>query len=145
MNSIRVELPLPPQVLSPNKRPHWRTKAAAVSQYRGVAKIAAMIAVGTDRKAFEAAQFPWGCATAQVHWFHAGIQPDRDNVLSSLKSAFDGIADSGVIGNDRELIHLPVQFYKVSKDEQGVIITVTKSDGHVCPTCGQSTEGGLHG
>ena len=36
---------------------------------------------------------------------------DRDNLLASLKPAFDGIADARVVTNDSGMIHMPVEQY----------------------------------
>jgi len=36
---------------------------------------------------------------------------DRDNLLASLKPAFDGLADAGVVGNDSGMVHMPVEQY----------------------------------
>jgi Holliday junction resolvase RusA-like endonuclease len=50
----------------------------------------------------------WLKATCQVSAFYAvNRRRDADNLIASLKSAFDGIADNGVIANDSGLIHLP--------------------------------------
>jgi len=39
-----------------------------------------------------------------VHWLCKGKRhPDPDNIISSLKSAFDGLQDAGVVANDRGL------------------------------------------
>lgn len=50
----------------------------------------------------------WLKAECQVKAFYAvNRRRDADNLIASLKSAFDGIADNGVIANDSGLIHLP--------------------------------------
>ncbi|MCX5671210.1 MAG: RusA family crossover junction endodeoxyribonuclease [Planctomycetota bacterium] len=36
---------------------------------------------------------------------------DPDNLLGSLKAAIDGLVDGGVIGDDRDFIHMPVEQY----------------------------------
>jgi hypothetical protein len=54
---------------------------------------------------------PWTSACCQATFFFEYRRVrDRDNCLAALKSAFDGLADAGVIANDAGLIHLPVVF-----------------------------------
>lgn len=37
-------------------------------------------------------------------------QSDGDNMLAWLKSSIDGIADAGIVANDRQFSYLPVEF-----------------------------------
>jgi len=141
MLKVTIELELPPRDLMPNRRPHRMAKARAVKEYRAAAQDAAFVSMGTDGDIVAKSGFPWDHATAQVFWRHSSTQPDRDNALAALKAAFDGIADSGVIGNDRELIHLPMKMQKVSKGLEGVSIVVKRIYGDVCPMCEQFWKG----
>jgi Holliday junction resolvase RusA-like endonuclease len=140
MNSIRIELPKPPNALMPNVSAHWRVKANAVKQQRGDAKLASYIAVGVDKAAVDAAGFPWKDVTAQVTWMYSQerYRPDRDNVNACMKSAFDGIADAGVIANDRFLIPLPPILELVPAGKEGVGIVVERFDDGRCPMCKRS-------
>lgn len=82
-------LPWPDKKLSPNARGHWATEARAKKKYR--------------------ADAAWTCRAHHVGKIHADAvhvkvtffppdnrQRDLDNMIASLKSAFDGISD--VIG-----------------------------------------------
>lgn len=55
---------------------------------------------------------PWACPGAPPPGPRLISEPtrrrDRDNLLASLKAAFDGIADAGLVENDAGLTHLPV-------------------------------------
>ena len=50
---------------------------------------------------------------------------DKDNALASLKAAFDGLVDAGIVADDVGLTHEPVEF-RTSRDRPRVEITVTK-------------------
>ncbi len=45
---------------------------------------------------------------------------DGDNALASLKAAFDGLQDGGLIADDSGLIHHPVRFV-VDKEKAGTV------------------------
>lgn len=103
LDGFTVTLQLPHKSLSPNSRCHWATKARAAKGYRSAAWAVALERLGRD----PAPQ--WVQAVCQCRFYF----PDRrirdcDNLLASLKSAFDGLADAGIIANDSGLIHLPV-------------------------------------
>ena len=44
-------------------------------------------------------------------FFKTRRRRDRDNLLASLKAAFDGLADAGLVADDSGLIHMPVEQY----------------------------------
>lgn len=76
--------------------------------------------------AAEAPPEPWQRAMARVTFFHAvRRRRDRDNALASLKSAFDGIVDGGVLADDAGLTFGPVmleidrEFPRVEIEVQG--------------------------
>jgi len=82
-----VSLPWPSPALSPNARGHWGVKARAVKRYRhdasALARVAGCRDLGCDRLAVAVTFHP----------------PDRrrrdtDNMLASIKSGLDGIADA---------------------------------------------------
>lgn len=104
MSSITVTLPIPPRVLSPNARCHWRVKAKATKQYRFVAVWEACKECGLVGPR-------WKAARVQVRWFtKTKRRPDADNALASLKAAFDGLTDAGVWVSDRETQYEPIVF-----------------------------------
>lgn len=96
--SVTIVLPHPPLPLRPNSRTHWRSKARAVKAYRALAKISATRSLAMD------APPCWAKARVRVVWrCRTKIHPDPDNIIASLKAAFDGLADAGVVENDRGL------------------------------------------
>lgn len=92
MNS--VTLPWPPKELSPNARVHFRAKAATVKSYRESAywltKAACMIAPAS------------GGIALRID-FHPPDKRrrDLDNMLASVKSAIDGVADAMEVDDQR--------------------------------------------
>jgi len=119
MTSVTITLPLPPEALKPNARPHWSRKARAAKAYRKRAWASTLAATG--------AGLPerWRRASVQVvAFFPTARHPDPDNLIASLKAAFDGIADAGLIANDKELWPLrPV----IGKDKANPRIELTIS------------------
>ena len=98
-----IVLPLPPRELSPNARPHWGAKGRAVRRYRETAYLSSL--AGRPGRPMQAAK-----VTARF-FFRTRRRRDRDNLLASLKAAFDGIADARVVANDAGMIHMPVEQY----------------------------------
>ena len=120
---IEIVLPLPHKNLSPNARCHWRAKAAATKKARSDASWAALAGIA-DRNWNQPL---WGTATVQAtFYFRDKRRRDRDNMLSSCKAYFDGLADSGLIANDSGLTHLPVKV-EIDKANPRVVLTVTPS------------------
>jgi len=104
--SVRLTLSFPPSELSPNSRMHWRKKAKVTADYREEC--------GWTAKAFIADQCPY-CGplsksrhlalTPPVRAVVTFVVPDRrprdmDNLLASLKAAWDGLTDAGVLTGD---------------------------------------------
>lgn len=90
-----IILPWPPKELSPNARIHFRAKAAAVKAYREqaywIARAAEVPPVGTDG------------GIALRFDFHPPDKRrrDLDNMLASIKSGVDGIADALCVDDQR--------------------------------------------
>ena len=119
--SLTVRLPLPPPRLSPNARSHWRPKARATRSYRTAAAF-------YGRHALASAGIDGGWTSAEVQaefFFPTTHRRDADNLLASLKAAFDGLADAGIVANDRDLIHLPVRQTK-DRDDPRVVLTIRR-------------------
>ena len=96
--SITITLPLPSRKLSPNARVHWAEKAKLTRAARKVAHLAALEALNLRR--------PPGWLKARLEvkaFFKTNRSRDADNFMASLKSVCDGIADSGIIANDKGL------------------------------------------
>lgn len=96
-----VTLPLPPKELSPNARCHWAVKSRKVRKYREDSFVAA-VAKGINQSKLKEAEVQ--C----VFYFRHNRRRDGDNLLASMKSAFDGLVDAGVFTDDSGLTHLPV-------------------------------------
>jgi len=117
---LKITLPWPDKLLSPNGRTHWAVKAKAVAKARADAKLAAIAAMRsvkwkTVRRAISTATF----------YDPVTRRRDRDNHAAMLKFAHDGFADAGVIENDCGFTHEPVQF---AKGERRVEIVVRVYD-----------------
>ena len=95
---MNVSLFWPPRETSPNWRGHWATKARSVKKYR---RDCWLIALG---------------AGVRVDWegdIHLGItfhppsrrRYDQDNLIASLKSGLDGLADALKVNDTRSRIH----------------------------------------
>jgi crossover junction endodeoxyribonuclease RusA len=118
---VTFTLPLPPRELSPNARVHWAKKAKATRDYRYDAKVEGWRVV-------PASQRPgWTEAIATTVVFAPNRRRrDRDNLLASLKSAFDGLVDAGILADDAGLHHAPLRI-EYDKDDPRVEITVTQA------------------
>lgn len=117
-----ITLPLPHKHLSPNARPHWRAKAMAVKVYRSLTGLTA-----TGILTGQANLRPmWKAATVQGRaFFKDARRRDKDNILASLKAAFDGLKDAGLIEDDSGLTHLPMEVL-VDKKNPRIELVVTK-------------------
>jgi crossover junction endodeoxyribonuclease RusA len=111
--SMVIVLPLPPRELSPNARPHWAAKARAVRRCREAAYLSSL--AEHPCRPLQAAK-----VTARF-FFRTRRRRDRDNLLASLKPAFDGIADARVVANDSGMIHMPVEQYVDRTDPRAEI------------------------
>ena len=124
--SLTITLPLPPKELSPNHHIGSRGgrlgKAAKIKAYRQRARheagIAAHVAGLTGGG--------WTHATIQIVWHHPTRRyPDRDNIIAWLKSAIDGIRDSGLLADD-DNVDYPSPVRGVDKLAPRVELTITQ-------------------
>jgi crossover junction endodeoxyribonuclease RusA len=110
-------LPLPPKALSPNARVHWRPKARAIAEYRAAACLAGWEIPARLRPT-------WAEATAQLtFYFRTKRRRDRDNLAASMKAAFDGLVDAGILADDAGLHHEPVRM-EIDRERPRVEITI---------------------
>ncbi len=101
-----VTLPIPDACLSPNSRTHWAKLAKQKKQHREWSRIAAIDAMNTARFGK-----PWPGAVVRAVFFHKVKRGrDGDNAIAMLKSYFDGIADAGVVNNDKSFLHTSPEF-----------------------------------
>lgn len=101
---MTITLPLPPKPLMPNwrSRVHW-ARTNALKAYRNVAWGRALEALGGKHKAPQ-----WARATTQATFYlKVRREHDADNLAASLKAAWDGLADAGLVTNDKGFTHLP--------------------------------------
>lgn len=102
MTDVRIELPFPDRRLSPNARVHWREKAKVVADYRQECAWSA-VAVYKKRTGW-LSDLPVALKPP-VRAVVTFVVPDRrkrdmDNLLASLKPAWDGLVDAGVLAGD---------------------------------------------
>lgn len=101
MSALTFQLPIPARELSPNARCHWSRKAKAVT----AARVAA--ACEANRVLFDSKTYTppkWSKARCKAVLYHTrAVTPDPDNFIASLKPYLDGLADAGIVANDREL------------------------------------------
>jgi Holliday junction resolvase RusA-like endonuclease len=120
--TLTVTIPLPPRELSPNytvgSRGARLGKAAKIRKYRQAAYLAGLAAI--NRRAAP----KWVAATARATFYvRDRRRRDADNALASLKAAFDGLKDAGIVADDSGITHLPVVFV-LDKQHPRVEITV---------------------
>lgn len=117
MNTVTVTLPLPAKCLSPNARVHWAKKAKATKNARFMAYIAlAMPYPPRWERATLGMTFYW--PTKAAH--------DDDNAAASCKAYRDGIADAGIVANDRGISTLPPVMLHDKKNPR-VVLTITNT------------------
>jgi crossover junction endodeoxyribonuclease RusA len=96
---VTFYLPLPERELTPNARCHWAIKAKVVKTSRAIAKAEALRVLDGNTPP------KWQKANLKITFFllpkNRGLDPD--NAIASIKPYIDGIADAGVIKNDKNL------------------------------------------
>ena len=113
LESVKIILPLPKGVLSPNfsvaSRRMMFAKAATIKAYRRKA----MQAIEAER----IETMPWGKVELEAtFYFRTTRERDDDNAMGSLKAACDGIVDAGLVLKDdyEHMKRMPPKFYKDS-------------------------------
>jgi Holliday junction resolvase RusA-like endonuclease len=122
--TVFVILPLPPRVLSPNVaqatiRGRF-AKAAATKKYRRQACKA------VQEEQIETA--PWGRVEVKVKFFFARKgRHDDENAMVSIKPAYDGFVDAGLVEDDdsEHMRKWPPDF-EIDKENPRVELTVTR-------------------
>jgi Holliday junction resolvase RusA-like endonuclease len=109
VNTVTITVPLPHKCLQPNRQNRSarfaRWKAAEKNKAKGGAYIAALHASKSSRPM-------WAQATVRATFYlkdRRGLNADQDNRIASMKGILDGIAEAGIVANDRGLTWLPVQ------------------------------------
>lgn len=115
MTEIVVTLPWPPQELKPNWRGHWAAKARKVKQYRQWAYTLTRDATPEQFFGYK------GKAQVQCEFCAPDHRlRDEDNLVATMKSGFDGIADRLGI-NDRKFHHLEHEFRFSGRQRVGYV------------------------
>ena len=122
MKSVTIILPLPRRELSPNARCHWAKKSKITKSHRieawSVCNKFAIQQLKQNPK--------WRRAKMQVKaYFKTRRHPDPGNFMASLKAYEDGIADAGVVENDRGLWPERPEFFTDAKNPR-VELTITE-------------------
>ncbi len=121
---LTIILPLPKKVLSPNSTVASMggrfARASATKKYRRVAK-----------EAIEAEQIetiPWEKVLITSTFFFAQNRTrDSRNALGSLKSAYDGIVDSGlIIDDDHKHVQEGPPEFEIDKESPRVELVITR-------------------
>jgi len=95
--SFTISLPLPGGLLSPNYKPgsygSRMAQALATKKYRKRAQEA------VNEVRLE--NFPWEKCSVKASFFHSTKRRrDPDNATGSLKAAYDGLVDAGLVSDD---------------------------------------------
>lgn len=99
MSAITIRLDWPYEELSPNYRGHWRKVANAKHVYRHACKVLARAAM--DCKTEYPLQAPLRGHLQYVTTAMRGY--DSDNLVAWMKAGVDGVADAGIVVNDRDI------------------------------------------
>lgn len=123
--SVTIVLPLPNPVLSPNvaigSYGGRMKKATAAKRYRRLAREA------IEAEVIETA--PWDRVTVSAEFrCKTERRRDTDNAMASLKPAYDGIVDSGLVPDD-DWVHMTrtTPTFVVDKDNPCLILTITRN------------------
>lgn len=121
MSAITIRLDFPPKELMPN----FRTKVpgyvrSVKNRYRYACKVDTLNA----RDCKTAYPLVGPLVGHAVFTVLRGRGPDTDNALASIKAAIDGVADAGVIANDRDIVSWSAEVVKGLKRE--VVLTISE-------------------
>ena len=120
--AVTIVLPLPARVLSPNcavATPGGRfAKAAATKRYRKLAREAVQ----------EECLVGWGKASvAATFYWPNKRRRDTDNAIASLKAAYDGLVDAGLLpDDDYECMQRERPVFEIDRDHPRVELLVTR-------------------
>jgi crossover junction endodeoxyribonuclease RusA len=123
IEQITIKLEMPHKHLSPNSRCHWAQKSKAKRSQRDSTDFKIRAELGSNLSP------KWKTANVQI----TVTPPDRrrrdkDNLLASLKAAFDGAQDAGLIADDSGLTYLPIAITEPDKANAGVTLTFIRTD-----------------
>lgn len=118
IDDIVLELRLPPSSLRGNSRSHWAKRHRDFKKLK-LEVVAEILSQGIKEIAWKKAN------TSAIFYFadRRGKQNDPDNLSSSLKAVWDGLQAAGVIDNDRNLDHWPIQI-GIDHDRPRLVISI---------------------
>jgi len=124
VESVTIVLPLPAKVLQPNctigTYGGRMMKASAIKRYRRLAMEA------LEAECIDTA--PWPKVIVEAKFFFATKRRrDQDNAMGSLKAAYDGIVDSGlVVDDDYEHMKRTYVDFEIDKKHPRVELTIVR-------------------
>jgi len=124
--SVIIVLPLPARVLSPNcpvgSIGGRFARASASKRYRRLSRDAVLA------ECIETA--PWKKVAVQAAFYHrAKRRRDQDNAMASLKAAYDGIVDTGLVpDDDYEHMRREAPTFEIDREHPRVVLTITRCD-----------------
>lgn len=130
--SVTIVLSLPVKCLEPNSTIGSLggrfMKAAAIKKLRRLTREA------IEREQVET--MPWSKVIVQVDFFHeTKRRRDQDNAMGSLKAAYDGIVDSGLVADDDyEHMERGVPMFEIDTESPRVEITITRQEDNDAAT-----------
>lgn len=133
---LELSLPWPPKALSPNARKHWRGLAKAKAAYRDLCRMETLLQCHPSR--VKLPNF--------MHLVLEFVPPDRrkrdrDNLLASMKSGLDGMADALGI-NDARFTDLTVRMVEtVTRAKGAASVRVKLYDAYRPPLLERDADG----
>lgn len=98
---LTIRIPMCPDAeLSPNRRCHWRRKAAATKALRQAAYYIGVSSMWSQE--WETATGPV-TARATIGWAKGRKRMDPTNLADMLKPVWDGFQDAGIYVNDKQV------------------------------------------
>ena len=117
---VTITLPIPDRILSPNARPHWAAKAKRTKAPRWMAE--------QEARAVRGADWPWPFARVSLMCYWPTLRFwDDDNISGACKAYRDGVADAGLVTNDKRIRSGSVDHAK-DKANPRVEMTFTRED-----------------
>ncbi len=122
MDNITINIPLPPKELHPNSRAHKMAVHRQGKKYEAWAFYAALNEMGKRK----IKTLPWARAEITTRFYHKTKRGrDEDNAIAWMKAGFDGMADAGIVANDKDFRSGNATFY-VDKDNPRVEVHIQR-------------------
>jgi len=118
---IKITIPMPDKRLNPNvKYNHMGKYRIGKKQKEDV-----ILITRNEMRKYSGDPFPLKAITVQpIFYCKVKRRRDKDNALASLKSAFDGLVDAGLLVDDEQLTPLPVMF-RIDRESPRVELIIT--------------------